>query len=161
MLNLERNNVVQVKTLEEFKRDISSKKCSTNSYGDIYYKSSNLAFTDAMKRFCGMYFSVHKYVSDNEIYLYAEDIELQGIEKYVFTADMINVYEGPTDEEDSDEFSTQNYLDIIALINKEEQTLIEKKNLIMYNPELNDQYILDRITYLDKIKNIICKKIMK
>lgn len=146
------NDIVVVKSFEEFENDAKAGLCHIDSDGDIYYNNSEMPFTEMMYRFCNKKFIVDKYLNDDEIFLKTDEDDLESVIMFTFTTNMLKPY-----IDDTDSLTKEDYLNLISSVNYEYFNLINILNKTS-TTEVKD-YIMYRIKYLDKLKEKLCDKV--
>lgn len=155
---LNKDDIVVVKSNQDFVNDVYNGCCSyDNDTQTIHYKDSYILFSAEMRKFCNKKFLVANYISDDEIYLYTDEDNLTDVVKYVFTKNMLKPYADDTDVKD--DLSKEDYLNLISFVNHEYSDLVAimKRSISLESEE----YIINRMKYLDKLKEKLCDKILK
>ena len=156
------HDIVVVKSEKDFEKDVLNNLSYITNTGSIYYKndSNQIPFLAAMKKFCDKKFIVANYLNDNEIYLYTDEDDLNDVIKYTFTANMLKPYiEDDVYCEIEEDLSKEDYFNLISFVNYDYSNLmtVMKRSIQLESEE----YIMNRIKYLDKLKEKLCDKISK
>lgn len=156
------NDIVIVKSKKDFERDMLNGLCYKTDTESIYYRNdrNQIPFSSAMKKFYDKKFVVANYLDDYEIYLYTDEDDLNDVVKYTFTINMLKPYtEDDIDDSIREDLSKEDYFNLISFVNYGYSDLVA----IMKRPisSESEEYIINRMKYLDKLKEKLCDKILK
>ena len=156
------SDIVIVKSEKDFEKDILNGLCYKTDTGSIYYRNDRdqIPFLSAMKKFYNKKFVVANYLDDSEIYLQTDEDDLDDVVGYTFTVNMLKPYtEDETDNSTKEDLTKEDYLNLISFVNYDYSDLIAiMKRQISSESE---EYIINRMKYLDKLKEKLCDKILK
>lgn len=156
------NDIVIVKSEKDFEKDILNGLCYKTDTGSIYYKNdrNQIPFSPAMKKFYDKKFVVANCLNDNEVYLYTDEDDLNDVVRYTFTVNMLKPYiEDEVDNNIKEDLTKEDYLNLISFVNYGYSDLVTiMKRQISSESE---EYIINRMKYLDKLKEKLCDKILK
>ena len=156
------NDIVIVKSEKDFEKDMLNGLCYKTDTESIYYRNdrNQIPFSLAMKKFYNKKFVVANYLDDSEIYLYTDEDDLNDVVKYTFTINMLKPYtEDDIDDSIREDLSKEDYFNLISFVNYGYSDLVA----IMKRPisSESEEYIINRMKYLDKLKEKLCDKILK
>lgn len=156
------NDIVIVKSEKDFEKDMLNGLCYRTDTESIYYRNdrNQIPFSSAMKKFYDKKFVVANYLDDCEIYLYTDEDDLNDVVKYTFTINMLKPYtEDDIDDSIREDLSKEDYFNLISFVNYGYSDLVA----IMKRPisSESEEYIINRMKYLDKLKEKLCDKILK
>lgn len=156
------NDIVIVKSEKDFEKDMLNGLCYRTDTESIYYRNdrNQIPFSSAMKKFYDKKFVVANYLDDCEIYLYTDEDDLNDVVKYTFTINMLKPYtEDEVDNSIKEDLSKEDYFNLISFVNYGYSDLVA----IMKRPisSESEEYIINRMKYLDKLKEKLCDKILK
>lgn len=156
------NDIVIVKSEKDFEKDMLNDLCYRTNTESIYYRNdrNQIPFSSAMKKFYDKKFVVANYLDDCEIYLYTDEDDLNDVVKYTFTINMLKPYtEDDIDDSIREDLSKEDYFNLISFVNYGYSDLVA----IMKRPisSESEEYIINRMKYLDKLKEKLCDKILK
>ena len=156
------NDIVIVKSEKDFEKDILNGLCYKTDTGSIYYRNDRdqIPFLSAMKKFYDKKFIVVNYLDDSAIYLHTDEDDLDDVVGYTFTVNMLKPYtEDATDNNVKEDLTKEDYLNLISFVNYGYSDLVAiMKRQISSESE---EYIINRMKYLDKLKEKLCDKILK
>lgn len=156
------NDIVVVKSEKDFEKDMLNGLCYRADTESIYYRNdrNQIPFSSTMKKFYDKKFVVANYLDDYEIYLYTDEDDLNDVVRYTFTINMLKPYtEDDIDDSIKEDLSKEDYFNLISFVNYGYSDLVA----IMKRPisSESEEYIINRMKYLDRLKEKLCDKILK